>query len=205
MATPEPRKNLVAVLAAFTQLEKKGNLKDYQLVLAGPTGWKSRKLTERLGAARAHGLVLAGYVPDELMPLLYALSSALVFPSLYEGFGMPVLEARSCGARVVASNIPELREAGDEYTIYVEPTVEGIKAESARHSSPPPPPAAGRSLEQNQLRFWHRHFQKQKRERGSPGNLLRRTKRERNLLEMDVLKIARAPVAGKMARQYRRQ
>jgi glycosyltransferase involved in cell wall biosynthesis len=73
-------------------------------------------------------VVLAGYVPDELMPFLYAGADALVFPSLYEGFGMPVLEARTCGARVVTTDIPELREAGDEYVIYIKPTLEGIKA-----------------------------------------------------------------------------
>jgi glycosyltransferase involved in cell wall biosynthesis len=141
VATPEPRKNLIAVLRAFIDLKKEGKLREHQLVLAGPTGWKNRALSERLGEARAHGLVLAGYVPDDLMPTLYGQADALVFPSLYEGFGMPVLEARACGARVVTTNIPELREAGDEYVVYVEPTLEGIKAgilEAIASSQPPP-------------------------------------------------------------------
>ena len=103
-------------------------------------------MKQRIGKARAHGLVLAGYVPDELMPFLYAGADALVFPSLYEGFGMPVLEARACGARVVTTDIPELREAGDEYVIYVQPTLEGVKAGILRAiDSPNPPPAVGRS------------------------------------------------------------
>jgi glycosyltransferase involved in cell wall biosynthesis len=146
VATPEPRKNLDAVLRAYIDLKRDGKLSEHQLVLAGPTGWKNRALKQRLGEARAHSLVLAGYVPDELMPFLYAGADALVFPSLYEGFGMPVLEARACGARVVTTDIPELREAGDEYVTYVEPTLEGIKAGILQASgSPKPPPAVGRS------------------------------------------------------------
>jgi glycosyltransferase involved in cell wall biosynthesis len=60
---------------------------------------------------------------------------------LYEGFGMPVLEARTCGARVVATDIPELREAGDEHVVYVQPTLEDVKAGIIKAvGSPKPPP-----------------------------------------------------------------
>jgi glycosyltransferase involved in cell wall biosynthesis len=146
VATAEPRKNLDVVLRAYIDLKRGGKLSGHQLVLAGPTGWKNRALKQRLDEARPHGLVLASYVPDELMPMLYAAADALVFPSLYEGFGMPVLEARSCGARVVTTDIPELREAGDEYVIYVQPTLDGVKAGIMRAIGlPKPPPAAGRT------------------------------------------------------------
>ena len=146
MATPEPRKNLDAVLRAYIELQREGKLSEHQLVLAGPTGWNNRGLKQRLDEARPYGLVLAGYVPDESMPMLYAGADALVFPSLYEGFGMPVLEARACGARVVTTDIPELREAGDEYVIYVQPTLEGIKAGILRAVGlPKPPRAVGRT------------------------------------------------------------
>lgn len=146
VATPEPRKNLDTVLRAYIDLKRGGKLKEHQLVLAGPTGWKNRALKQTLSEARAHSLVLAGYVPDDLMPILYAGADALVFPSLYEGFGMPVLEARTCGARVVTTDIPELREAGDEYVTYVQPTLEGVKAGILRAIGlPKPPPAVGRT------------------------------------------------------------
>jgi glycosyltransferase involved in cell wall biosynthesis len=146
VGTPEPRKNLDLVLRAYIDLKKHGMLSKHQLVLVGPSGWKNRALEQRLREAHAHGMALAGYVPDELMPVLYAGADALVFPSLYEGFGMPVLEARACGARVVATDIPELREAGDEYVIYVKPTFEGLKAGILRAvGSPEPPPATGRT------------------------------------------------------------
>ncbi len=71
--------------------------------------------------------MLTGHVSDEWLPALYAGASAVVMPSLYEGFGMPVLEAKCCGARIVTSDIPEIREAGGDGPIYIEPTVEGIK------------------------------------------------------------------------------
>jgi glycosyltransferase involved in cell wall biosynthesis len=146
VATPEPRKNLDVVLRAYIDLKRGGKLSKHQLVLAGPTGWKNRALEQRLDEARTHGLMLAGYVPDEMMPLLYAGADALVFPSLYEGFGMPVLEARACGARVVTTDLPELREAGDEYVIYVQPTLEGVKTGILQAiGSPKPPPAIGRT------------------------------------------------------------
>jgi glycosyltransferase involved in cell wall biosynthesis len=150
VATAEPRKNLDAVLRAYIDLKRGGKLSKHQLVLAGPTGWKNGALKQRLAEARAHGLVLAGYVPDESMPILYAAADALVFPSLYEGFGMPVLEARRCGARVVTTDIPELREAGDEYVIYVQPTLDGIKAGILRAIGlPRPPPAVGRTWKES--------------------------------------------------------
>jgi glycosyltransferase involved in cell wall biosynthesis len=145
VATSEPRKNLGAMLRAYVDLKRDGKLNAHRLVLVGPTGWKNRALKQRVHQAREHGLVLAGYVVDESMPILYAGADALVFPSLYEGFGMPVLEARICGTHVVTTDIPELRESGDDYVIYVQPTLEGIKEGIMRAIGlAKPPSAAGR-------------------------------------------------------------
>ena len=68
-----------------------------------------------------------GFVDDEALAVLYSGADALVFPSSYEGFGIPVLEARACGTRVVTTDLPELREAGGDDTIYVPPTEHGVR------------------------------------------------------------------------------
>lgn len=128
VATLEPRKNVEALYRAFIDLRRRDELPDCRLVLAGARGWQDERLMDELHAARGDGVVLPGFVPDELMPALYGCAKALVCPSLYEGFGMPVLEARACGTRVVVSDTPELREAGGAHALFIQPTVAGIRA-----------------------------------------------------------------------------
>lgn len=129
VSTLESRKNLEMLIDAFLQMRSAGELPNFGLVLVGQQGWKDQRLIDAVASAKALGarIVLTGYVPDEWLPALYAGATAVVMPSLYEGFGMPVLEAKCCGARIVASDIPEIREAGGDGPIYVAPTVEGIK------------------------------------------------------------------------------
>jgi glycosyltransferase involved in cell wall biosynthesis len=129
VATLEPRKNLESLIQAYLELRIAGHLAGTGLVLVGQKGWKHRRLINAITHAKSLGarIVLTGYVSDEWLPALYAGAEAVVIPSLYEGFGMPVLEALCCGARVVASDIPEIREAGGSGPFYIEPSVEGIK------------------------------------------------------------------------------
>jgi glycosyltransferase involved in cell wall biosynthesis len=82
-------------------------------------------------------------VEQQDLPGLYTGAEVFAFPSLYEGYGMPVAEALACGTRVLATNIPALREAGGEHSLYVEPTVEGI-APGLLQSLESPRPVAGR-------------------------------------------------------------
>jgi glycosyltransferase involved in cell wall biosynthesis len=125
VATHEPRKNLVRLLDAFEQMQAGGELQGYRLVLVGGSGWKNGELDARIKASPA--VVRTGYVDDAALPALYAHAEALVFASTYEGFGMPVLEARLCGTRIVTTDIPELREAGGDDAVYVQPSTEGIR------------------------------------------------------------------------------
>lgn len=116
VGTIEPRKNLAMLLDVFREL--KGAGEKAGLVLVGRKGWRSEGFFAHL---RACGLerevILPGYVPDEDLPAFYGAADVFVFPSLCEGFGLPVLEAMACGVPVVAadgSSLPEIvgREAG---------------------------------------------------------------------------------------------
>jgi glycosyltransferase involved in cell wall biosynthesis len=120
VATHEPRKNLEKTIRAFIGLKKKGLLKDHKLVLVGSKGWKSEKL-EFLMKIYSNDIIKMGYIPDDMMPYLYNGAELFVFPSSYEGFGMPVREALLCGIPVVTTDIPELREASYNSSIYINP------------------------------------------------------------------------------------
>jgi glycosyltransferase involved in cell wall biosynthesis len=127
VATWEPRKNLEVLLTTLDQMQACGELGQRRVVLIGGRGWKDGRLTAMVGD-RSNLVHPLGYVPDHDLPLLYSGADAFVFPSTYEGFGMPVLEARACGTPVVTTDTPELREAGGPDAIYVRPTMEGIRS-----------------------------------------------------------------------------
>lgn len=111
VGTLEPRKNIAALIEAFSMLPLAVQ-KAYPLVLIGMRGWLMSGIEAKLGPMVRKGLVRPlGYVPDAQMPIFYSGARAFVFPSLYEGFGLPLLEAMACGAPVIASNrssIPEV-------------------------------------------------------------------------------------------------
>ena len=120
----EPRKNLLRLLRAFLSLREQ--LKDdVRLVITGQKGWLTSKL---FGAMKQMDLgdwvVFTGYVPHEHLPLLMNAAEAFVFPSLYEGFGLPVLEAMSCGTPVLTSDISSLPEIVGNAALLVDPTDE---------------------------------------------------------------------------------
>ncbi len=115
VSTLEPRKNFTGLIAAFNILAARPTHADLHLVIAGGKGWNYEPIFAAAESSpfreRIH---FVGFVRDEDMPALYSLASAFVFPSHYEGFGIPVLEAMACGTPVVCANNSSLPEiAGD--------------------------------------------------------------------------------------------
>ena len=110
VGTIEPRKNLVTLVRAFGELLRNSSLRS-QLVIAGPEGWRTSDLFAEIEKAGLDDrLKFTGYLSDYDLCALYSSCTAFVFPSLYEGFGLPLLEAMACGAPVITSNIPTIVE-----------------------------------------------------------------------------------------------
>ena len=115
------RKNLVRALSAFERVHAEGLTEGW--VVVGRPGWLYDDFFARMERSPARKAVrLLGYVPDEDLPALYAGAQALLFPSLYEGFGLPVLEAMACGTPVAASNASSVPEVGGDGVLYFDPT-----------------------------------------------------------------------------------
>jgi glycosyltransferase involved in cell wall biosynthesis len=120
LGTLEPRKNLASLIAAFSNL--KSEISNLQLVLAGAKGWFYADLfrqVEALGLTNA--VHFPGFVAAEDLPLWYNAAAVFAYPSTFEGFGMPVLEALACGRPVVTTNASSLPEAGGEAALLVPP------------------------------------------------------------------------------------
>lgn len=110
VGTLEPRKNLIALLEAYAALRRAGGF-EHRLVVAGGKGWRYEGIFTRVEELSLEGdVTFLGYVPEENLPALYCLADALVFPSVYEGFGLPPLEAMACGTPVIASDRSSLPE-----------------------------------------------------------------------------------------------
>ncbi len=115
--TLEPRKNLERLLDAWAGLP--ASLRDeHELVLVGPTGWQAGEILRRAGAG---GVRLTGHVPDDELAVLYGGATVFCYPSLYEGFGLPVLEAMRAGAPVITSNVSSLPEVAGDAALLVDP------------------------------------------------------------------------------------
>ncbi len=121
VGTIEPRKNLLRVFEAFRAGRRASHF-DWPLIVVGASGWKSSKEHEMLDELVKDGLALyLDYVTDDTLLTLYASAGALVFPSLYEGFGLPALEATACGCPVITSERSAMAEFAPEQTLFINP------------------------------------------------------------------------------------
>jgi glycosyltransferase involved in cell wall biosynthesis len=111
VGTVEPRKNLSTLLNAFEEVLRTTSLRP-QLVVAGRVGWKVNDVLAQARESSIQDRVrLRGFVSDEELRALYSSCTAFVYPSIYEGFGLPPLEAMACGAPVIASRVPSIKES----------------------------------------------------------------------------------------------
>lgn len=119
LSTLEPRKNMLFLLKAYLELYQQGKVKT-KLVLAGRKGWKIDELLKKVDAEKDDQVVVTGFIDDQDLPAVYAMARCFLFPSLYEGFGIPPLEAMSQGVPVIASDASSLPEVLEDAVIYFE-------------------------------------------------------------------------------------
>ena len=119
-----PRKNFEHILDSFIEFLNKTNADDVCCVLTGPKGRNYEKLQEKIRNFPQYieKIICTGFIKDEDMPTLYSEATAFLYPSLYEGFGLPILEAMQCGTPVITCKNSSLPEVGGDAAIYVSET-----------------------------------------------------------------------------------
>ena len=127
-----PGKNHARLIRTFGRLKADLDI-PHQLVLAGSDWFRAEEVHKEASlSAFSQDILFPGFVPDEDLPDLYCGADLLVFPSLYEGFGIPILEAMQCGTPVVSSNTSSMPEVGGDAAVYFDPLDEGAIAEAIR-------------------------------------------------------------------------
>ncbi len=142
VGTVEPRKNYVNLLHAFDRLRKMHNIQE-TLVICGSPGWMAKEVVQTVNRLALQSCVrFLGYIPAVQLPSLYANAKLFVYPSLYEGFGIPILEAMEAGVPVVCSNRASMAEVAGDAAILVDPQniedlaggiLKGLKDEKLRN------------------------------------------------------------------------
>lgn len=122
VGTIEPRKNLINLVEAFSKINKREIEKDLELVICGKLGWMYDELFSKINKLKIKERIrFLGFVPDQDLPFLYSGAEMFVYPSFYEGFGLPVIEAMACGCPVITSNISSMKEIAEGASVLVDP------------------------------------------------------------------------------------
>ncbi len=135
VGTLEPRKNLTTLLQVFARLRRDGGVDpELHLVLAGARGWLDEPIFRTVRSLGLENAVrFPGFIDDDDLPAVYSGAALFAFPSLYEGFGLPLLEAMACGVPVVTSNISSMPEVAGDAAVLVDPRdADGLAAAIAR-------------------------------------------------------------------------
>lgn len=129
VATVEPRKNIEALVEAYFQILKEKPNFEYDLVLCGPKGWGVDHLRDKVKEFQ-HRVIITGFVSDNDLASIYSGATAFVYPSLYEGFGIPVVEAMCCNTPVIVSDRSSLPEVAQDAALYIDPqNIDDISAQ----------------------------------------------------------------------------
>ncbi len=128
VSTIEPRKNIITIIKAFNDFKDKNKNNDIKLILAGGLGWKYENIIKEIDNSKyKKDINLAGYISNEEKSCLLHNSKCFVYPSLYEGFGMPILEAFQSGTVVITSNVSSMPEVGGKAAFYLEKVEDEIE------------------------------------------------------------------------------
>ncbi|MBW4435786.1 MAG: glycosyltransferase family 4 protein [Pleurocapsa minor GSE-CHR-MK-17-07R] len=131
VGTVQPRKNYGRLIQAAAELRRRGH--DIQVIFAGGKGWLDDPIYASMEASGMKGHVrFIGFARDEDLPALYSAAALTAMPSLYEGFGLPVLEAMACGSPVITSDISSLPEVAGDAALLIQPTDVGAIADAAQ-------------------------------------------------------------------------
>ncbi len=157
VCTLEPRKNLKALLDAYRKMPGR---RDYQLVLVGMTGWVISDLFKDVRSSDIKdNILITGYVHNSELAPIYTGAELFVFPSLYEGFGLPVLEAMQCGCPVITSTTSSIPEVAGDAAVMIDPEdVDGLSAsmEKVLKNSSLRKNLAGMGLKRSKLFSWEK-------------------------------------------------
>ncbi|GAX34867.1 FkbM family methyltransferase [Nodularia sp. NIES-3585] len=164
LSTLEPRKNITHVIRCFLALIKNQHIDDLNLVLIGTKGWQYEEIFAEIDKAQGleNRIIITGYLPDEDLAPLYSGALAFMYVSLYEGFGLPPLEAMQCGTPVITSNTSSLPEVVDNAGIMLDPNDEvGLCAAIFKLYSEPEyrENLAIKSVQQAQKFSWDKYVQ----------------------------------------------
>lgn len=121
IGTIEPRKNIQGLISAYSNLDKK-YLDSFDLVIVGGRGWLDSDIYKQAkGSPFSKNIKFTGYIDDADLPYFYNAAEVFIFPSFYEGFGLPILESMACGCPVISSNTSSMPEVGGDAPLYINP------------------------------------------------------------------------------------